>query len=113
MSGLYYLYDFSIYIRYKFVIRCGEALTKNRQLVNGHEQQIEYHKELERNFYKFTERLAPLMGNANTKQALILLRESYFSGFKPIVSSNANNVDPENKNTNGSVSNGSIGRFGK
>lgn len=96
-----------------FSTRCGEALTKNRQLVNGHEQQIEYHKELERNFYKFTERLAPLMGNANTKQALILLRESYFSGFKPIVSSNANNVDPENKNTNGSVSNGSIGRFGK
>lgn len=64
-----------------FFCRCGEALTKNRQLVNGHEQQIEYHKELERNFYKFTDRLAPLMGNGNAKQALISLRESYFNGF--------------------------------
>lgn len=74
-------------IRFVLSNRCGEALTKNRQLVGGQEQQLEYHKELERNFYRFTERLAPLMGNPNPKLALIVLRESYFSGLNGTASS--------------------------
>ena len=113
------------YILPSYFFRCGEALTKNRQLVSGHEQQVEYHKELERNFYKFTERLAPLMGNANAKQSLISLRESYFSGFsaKPMVT-HGNSIDLTNnggnsgqnhsKATNGAIGgNGSNGQYGK
>ena len=88
-------------------------------MVSGHEQQVEYHKELERNFYKFTERLAPLMGNSNTKQAIISLRESYFNGFsKPSTLSHSNTLESNSngsnsKLTNGLASNGTNGQYSK
>lgn len=62
-----------------FYNRCGEALKKNRQLIGNSEQQIEYHKELERNYFKFTDQLAPLMAQANVNQARSILREAYFN----------------------------------
>lgn len=80
---------------------------------------MEYHKELERNFYKFTERLAPLMGHPNAKQALISLRESYFSGFstKPSAS-HTNSLDSATASNggkqmmaNGGGSYASLGRY--
>ncbi|OTF78850.1 Dedicator of cytokinesis protein 7-like protein [Euroglyphus maynei] len=68
-----------------YLTRCGEALAKNRQLINGNEQQIEYHKELERNFCRLTEKLAPLMGLANVKHSQALLQDSYFAMIGPIL----------------------------
>lgn len=83
--------------------------------MSGHEQQVEYHKELERNFYKFTERLAPLMGNPNAKQAMISLRESYFSGFsKSLSGAGSNSLDSATASNGGKlVQNGhaSLTRF--
>ena len=68
-------------------------MAKNRQLINGNEQQIEYHKELERNFCRLTEKLAPLMGMANVKHSQALLQDSYFGpGFS--ITSRSNNNSP-------------------
>jgi len=58
------------------LIRCGDALRKNRSLIGA--DQKEYQKELERNYYKFTEKLAPLI-SSNGQQALRALRESYWN----------------------------------
>lgn len=39
--------------------RCHDALKKNKNLIQS--DQKDYQKELERNYLKFTERLAPLI----------------------------------------------------
>ena len=81
-------------------------MTKNRQLINGQqEQQIEYHKELERNFCRLTEKLAPLMGLANAKHSQALLQDTYFRpGFTrstTTTTTNNNNSSPTIKGMNG------------
>lgn len=47
--------------------RCGDALKKNKSLIGP--DQKEYQKELERNFYRFTEKLAPMISNNNNSQS--------------------------------------------
>ncbi|CAG2165677.1 unnamed protein product, partial [Oppiella nova] len=59
-----------------FCRKCGDALRKNRVLIGN--DQKEYQKELERNYYKFTEKLAPLI-STNGQQALRALRETYWN----------------------------------
>ena len=41
------------------VSRCNDALRRNKTLIGA--DQIDYQKELERNYRRFTERLAPLI----------------------------------------------------
>lgn len=91
--------NLKLYLKSNIYFRCGEALAKNSNLVNGIEQQIEYHKELERNFCRFTERLAPLMGHSNVKQSLATLRKTYL--FNMSTNSSSNLTSDTNKFFNG------------
>ncbi|KAI1280634.1 Dedicator of cytokinesis protein 7 [Halotydeus destructor] len=59
-----------------FCKKCGDALRKNRTLIGP--DQKEYQRELERNFHRFTEKLAPMISN-NSAAALRKLRESYWN----------------------------------
>jgi hypothetical protein len=62
-----------------FCKKCGDALRKNR--VSICPDQKEYQRELERNFHRFTERLAPMISADpnNGPAALRALRESYWN----------------------------------
>ncbi|XP_054707332.1 dedicator of cytokinesis protein 7-like [Uloborus diversus] len=62
-----------------FLLKCNEALRKNRTLIGP--EQKDYQRELERNYHRFMERLLPMIKLSNSSVAK-LSRERHGSGDK-------------------------------
>ncbi|GIY48087.1 dedicator of cytokinesis protein 7 [Caerostris extrusa] len=60
-----------------FLLKCNEALRKNRSFIGP--EQKDYQRELERNYYRFMERLMPMI-KLSTAAALKLGRDRHGSG---------------------------------
>ncbi|KAG8196069.1 hypothetical protein JTE90_007809 [Oedothorax gibbosus] len=60
-----------------FLLKCNEALRKNRTLIGP--EQKDYQRELERNYYRFMERLSPMIKLSNSTISK-LSRERHGSG---------------------------------